>query len=615
MSSILAQLNDVQKQAVEQTEGPVLVLSGPGSGKTRVITYRIAYLIEKGVAPENILSVTFTNKAANEMKERIRALTEHTPAWMGTFHSICSKILRKSGYFIGISPSFVIYDEADSLDLIKDLFKDLGLNPKQVSANTVSYYISDAKNNLIDPQEYTRLAQGYFQEVVAKIYLRYQESLRKAQALDFDDLIMEAVRLFQENKGVLEKYQDQFQYILVDEYQDTNHAQYILTKLLAQKHHNICIVGDMSQSVYLFRGADFRNILNFERDFSEAKKFNLEQNYRSTKTIIRAATKVISRNRTHPVLDIWTKNEEGVPIVVYESRNEIEEAEFVIRMIKKLSVKYKFSDFVVLYRTNAQSRVLEEAMLREGLPYTLVGGVRFYERREIKDILAYLRLLVNKEDRVSLKRVVNVPPRGIGPAVLKDPNHPKITKFLETLEGLREKACLPARQGEGLSSLEIIDLVVKTVDYLEYLDDGTPEGGARVENVKELRSVASEFPLLTEFLENVALVEQEYFPDKANGERKDSVTLMTLHAAKGLEFSVVFMVGMEEGLFPHSRSLLDHQELEEERRLCYVGMTRAKDQLYFTYAQERLYFGSRSAGIISRFLADIPEESIIPIKF
>lgn len=608
MSSILAQLNDIQKQAVEQTEGPVLVLSGPGSGKTRIITYRIAYLIEKGIAPENILSVTFTNKAANEMKERIHTLSEHAPAWMGTFHSICSKILRKSGYFIGIPPNFVIYDEADSLDLIKDLLKDLGFSPKQISANAVGYYISDAKNNLIDPQEYARLAQGYFQEAVAKIYFRYQESLRKAHSLDFDDLIMEAVRLFQENKGVLEKYQNQFQYILVDEYQDTNHAQYVLSKLLAQKHHNICIVGDMSQSIYLFRGADFRNILNFERDFPETKKFHLEQNYRSTKTIISAATKVISRNRTHPVLDIWTENEEGVPIVVYESRNEREEAEFVIRMIKNLSVKYKFSDFVVLYRTNAQSRVLEEAMLREGLPYTLVGGVRFYERREIKDILAYLRLLINKEDSVSLKRTINVPPRGIGPVALKDPTNFKVLRFLKTLEGLRG-------EGRGLSSLETIDLVVKTIGYLEYLDDGTPEGQARVENVKELRSVASEFPQLADFLENVALVEQEYFPDKANGEKEDSVTLMTLHSAKGLEFSVVFMVGMEEGLFPHSRSLLDHQELEEERRLCYVGMTRAKHQLYFTYAQERLYFGSRSAGIISRFLADIPEESVIPIKF
>jgi len=609
MSPLLDGLNEIQKQAVTTTEGPLLVLSGPGSGKTRVITYRIAYLIEKGVAPESILGLTFTNKASKEMRERITKVIKNAPPWMGTFHSICARILRKEGVHIGIGPNFVIYDSSDSVDLIRDIIKDFGLDPKKVPPTSVAYNISDAKNNLITPTEYAKIAQGQYQATIARVYEQYQQALKKNQALDFDDLIGETVKLFNNAPHTLEKYQNQFNYILVDEYQDTNHAQYIFTKLLARKYRNLCVVGDAAQSIYAFRGADFRNILNFEKDFPEAKLFHLEQNYRSTKTIIGAATKVISLNRSHPVLNIWTENEDGVPIVTYEARNEIEEANFVIRMIEKLAQTYDYRDFAVLYRTNAQSRVLEEGFLKAGIPYTLVGGTRFYDRKEVKDVLSYLRLILNPNDSVSLKRVINTPPRGIGPASLKDTSNPKVTNFYNLMQSLRNKS-------ELLNSMETIDMVMSSTHYLDYLSDGTPEGEVRVENVKELRSVAEQFPKLNDFLENVSLVEQEYGEKESRNQDSatGAITLMTLHSAKGLEFPIVFMVGMEEGLFPHSRSLLDNGELEEERRLCYVGMTRAKKQLYFTYTQERLFFGTRTSGIVSRFLTDIPEEFLIPIR-
>lgn len=621
MSEVLTNLNQIQKEAVQSNLGPILVLSGPGSGKTRVITHRIAYLIEeKNIDPANILAVTFTNKSANEMKERIKKLLHDAPPppWMGTFHSLCSKILRIDGRFIGISPNFVIYDEGDQQSLVKDVMAEVNISTKNFNPGSILNSISNAKNELISAQDYaSQFAYGFFQETVAKIYLKYQEMLRQNQALDFDDLIMETVRLYREYPQVLERYQKQFKYILVDEYQDTNHAQYILTKLWANSHHNIFCVGDASQAIYGWRGANYKNILNFERDFPEAKIFNLEQNYRSTKKILSAATAVISHNKSHPILNIWTENDEGNSPIIYEAKNELEEAAFIVRMVKGMaSSKHDLTlnDFAILYRTNAQSRVLEEVLLHEGVPYVLVGGMRFYERKEIKDILAYLRLISNEKDSVSFKRVVNVPPRGIGPAALKElletnetTKESKVGKFLTMVANFRKKA-------EGLNTLELIDLVIGQTGYLAYLDDGTPDGQARVENVKELRSVAAEFPNLPDFLENVALVEQEYLPNqKSNKTNKEAVTLMTLHTAKGLEFPVVFMVGMEEGLFPHSRSLMDLSELEEERRLCYVGITRAKEQLYLTYAQERLYFGSRTAGIVSRFITDIPEELVIRI--
>ncbi len=613
MEAILEKLNQKQKEAVTATSGPLLVLSGPGSGKTRVITHRIAYILKQKLASaEEILAVTFTNKAANEMKERIKKLVSTVPPWMGTFHSICARILRKDGSILGISPKFVIYDDDDTLSLIKEILKELGLDPKNFSPYAIRNSISSAKNELLTPEDYQNYAKGYFQEVVIKVYFAYQKRLNQSSALDFDDLLMKTVLLLEKFPEVLEKYQNKFRYILVDEYQDTNKAQYTLTKLLSQKHKNICIVGDASQAIYGWRGADFRNILNFSKDFPTAKIINLEQNYRSTKNILSAAKSVISQNRSHPVLDLWTENEDGVPTIVYQGRNEVEEAEFVIRTAKKLlssNQGFTLGNFAVLYRTNAQSRVLEEAFLREGLPYRLVGATSFYQRKEIRDTLAYLRFINNPADSLSFKRIINNPPRGIGPKALSEENNPKVSSFLESMGVLRQKA-------ENLSSIAVIDLVLAETNYLSYLDDGSEEALSRIENVKELRSVAAEFPKLEDFLENVSLVEENFVPNRATASKdeRNAVTLMTLHAAKGLEFPVVFIIGMEEGLLPHSQSLTDTAEVEEERRLCYVGITRAQKQLYLTYTQSRLYFGSRSEGVVSRFILEIPEELLIPIR-
>lgn len=614
MKEVLSSLNIPQQRAVEYVKGPSLVLSGPGSGKTRVITHRIAYLIEElGIQPSSILAVTFTNKAANEMKARIRKLTKIVPLWMGTFHSICAKILRESGGYLGISPNFTIFDDDDSLRLVKDVMKELNISTKNFSPRSIKGTIESAKSELVGPTEYQGFARGYFQEIVSKVYSKYQKALHKSQALDFDDLIFQTVVIFQNYPEVLNKYQDRWEYILVDEYQDTNKSQYIFTKLLAEKKRNLFVVGDASQAIYGWRGADFRNILNFSKDFKEGKVFNLEQNYRSTKKILSAATSIISKNQSHPILNLWTENTEGTPLVLYEAKDEIEESEFIIRTINKLinsNQGFDLKSFAILYRTNAQSRVLEEALLRAGLPYTLVGGTRFYERKEIKDVISYLRLLENPKDQISYRRVANIPPRGIGSAAFKDPDNQKIKDFWELIKTLKDKSV-------PLETIDIIDIVLAETKYLEYLDDGTKEGAARIENVKELRSVAVEFPKLMDFLENIVLVEREYLPKdsgKIDSER-ETITLMTFHAAKGLEFPVVFMVGMEEGLFPHSRSLTDLNELEEERRLCYVGITRAEQQVYFTYTQKRLYFGAKTEGYISRFILDIPEELIIPIKY
>jgi DNA helicase-2/ATP-dependent DNA helicase PcrA len=531
---------------------------------------------------------------------------------MGTFHAIGARILRADGHFLGVSPNFVIFDEDDSLALIKEVVKELELDPKRFSPSSIRASIEGAKNELIGPKDYTAYATGYFQEIVLKVYRSYQTKLEKQNALDFEDLLMKAVVLFRESKRVLEKYQDHWQFILVDEYQDTNRAQYVFTKLLAGTHRNIFVVGDAAQAIYGWRGADFRNILNFSQDFPESKIFNLEQNYRSTKKILAAATAVIAQNRSHPVLNLWTENPQGEPIIIYEAENELDEASFITRVLNKMlgSQSFSYHSFAVLYRTNAQSRVIEETFLHEGLPYILVGGTRFYERREVKDVLAYLRLIANPADEIAFKRSISTPPRGIGPAALQKAANSKVAEFNRLVETLREK-------GQKIPTIELVDLVLANTGYLNWLDDGSVEAAARVENVKELRSVAAEFPALADFLENVALVEREYGPQKPSVEKKrpDAVTLMTAHAAKGLEFPVVFMVGMEEGLFPHSRSLLDNNELEEERRLCYVGLTRAKCQLYLTFARQRLYFGQRSEGVPSRFIADIPEEVTTIITF
>ena len=589
--NLLDDLNPIQQQAVCATEGPVLILPGAGSGKTRALTYRVAYLIaEKKIPPENILCLTFTNKSAGEMMDRIKKLIGEsisTQPMMGTFHSFCAKILRREGKVLGLPPMFAIYDEGDALDAIKEAMTNLNIPTLKTSPSAVRHTISGAKNELISSLEYPQYARGYFQEIVAKIYLEYQKILERNHALDFDDLLLSTIKLFQAEPAILTRYQIQFKYILIDEYQDTNPAQYLISKYLANRHKNICVVGDASQSIYSFRGADFRNIVNFQKDYPNTKVFNLEQNYRSTQNILDAAHSVISKNKSHPILKLWTEQTGGEKIDIVEVRNEIEETIFILSKVDK----NKLSDYAVLYRTNAQSRSLEEQFLKAGIPYKLVGGVSFYQRKEIKDVLSYLRLLQNPNDSVSLKRAEKI---GKG----------RLNKALE----LHQEISINMSQ---YSTIELLDLIIQKTGYLAYIDDNTEVSKNRVENVKELRSVAEEFPSLVEFLENVALVESADKPGKRKGNLdQDAVTLMTLHSAKGLEFSTVFIVGMEEGLFPHSRAMLDVNELEEERRLCYVGITRAKEKLYLTYARQRLYFGTRSNNLVSRFLADIPQNLI-----
>lgn len=593
-SELLNELNSDQQKAVKATEGPILILAGAGSGKTRVLTYKVAYLIqEKQVDPTSILMVTFTNKAAGEMKERIAKLlgkkSKSDMPFAGTFHSFCANILRKKGQAIGIPINFTIYDSQDQLDVVKDVMKEANISTKETNPHAALTTISEAKNQLITALEYPQYARGYFQETVARIYLLYQKKLIENSALDFDDLLMKTVELFGKHPDILGAYQEQYRYILIDEYQDTNHAQYMITKQLAKRYRNITVVGDASQSIYRFRGADFTNITNFKRDYPEAKEFHLEQNYRSTQTILDAATNVISKNKSHPILKLWTDKTGGDAITLYEARTEHDEALFLVTTI--LQSHRPFTDFAVLYRTNAQSRTIEEACIHAGVPYILVGGTRFYERKEIKDVLAYLKLLSNPKDSVSYKRIEKL---GKG----------RLSKFL-TFAGAVANDTKLVRD----TTLQLMDEVLDKTEYLSLYDANVEEEASRLENIKELRSVAAEYPNIQEFLEIVALLEEEYKPKKSTGgEKRNAVTLMTLHAAKGLEFPIVFIVGMEEGLFPHSRSLMDREELEEERRLCYVGVTRAKEHLYLTYANRRLFFGTRTQNMISRFIADIPEE-------
>ncbi|MEK7092495.1 MAG: UvrD-helicase domain-containing protein [Patescibacteria group bacterium] len=604
----LKQLNEEQRKAVLHTEGPIIILAGAGSGKTRCITAKVLYLIEKGIHPSEILCVTFTNKASTEMKDRVlkgmkdlNSPIKSSIPTVTTFHALCARILRKEAGRIGMSHNFVIYDSQDQVDAIKDAMQRLGISVKDYKPNALHGAISDAKNQLILESEYYHIARGHFQQTVAQVYSLYQKILKENDALDFDDLLLTIISLFEKNSDILEKYQETFRYILVDEYQDTNKAQYHLTKLLAKKWNNICVVGDFSQSIYSWRGADFKNLSKFKDDFKNVATFSLSQNYRSTQKILDAAFSVISKNTTHPILSLWTKNPGGEPITIYEARNEQDEAEYIINQV--LNIKYyskenpsiKNSDVVVLYRTNAQSRAIEEVFLHLGVPYVLVGGTKFYERKEIKDVLSYLRLLQNPKDSVSHKRIEK-----LGKKRLE-----KFLAFVENAQNLLSQA-----------TIEIMDAVISGSDYLSLYDQHNEEDLARLENIKELRSVAIEFPDLNQFLENVALVEQEQtstrvtegMPDGKPKEKIDAITLMTLHAAKGLEFPIVFMVGMEEGLFPHSRSLMDRHELEEERRLCYVGMTRAKKRLFLTHAKGRLFFGQRSTNMASRFILDLPED-------
>ncbi len=599
----LKDLNPEQQKAVLATEGPIIILAGAGSGKTRVLTYKVMYLTkEKDVNPFNILMITFTNKAANEMKERVRQsltndqrLTTRDQPAIATFHSLCAKILRIEGKYIGLPPQFAIYDTQDQIDAVKEAMRRLDISIKDYKPSSVLANISQAKNELINESEYPKYARGNFQEKVAKIYFIYQKVLSENSALDFDDLLAKTVFLFENNPRILQKYQNRFQYILIDEYQDTNKAQYILTKYLAKKWNNICVVGDFSQSIYSWRGADFTNLTRFKEDFKNTKTFSLSQNYRSTQKILDAASSVISKNTTHPVLTLWTENSEGEEVSIFEARNEQQEIEFIVNQISTLRLRseqdFKYSNIAVLYRTNAQSRILEEIFLHNSIPYILIGGTRFYERKEIKDVLAYLRNLNNKSDKISLKRIEKIGKR-------------KMEKYLEFS---RERD----PDASGQETIELLDDVLKQTEYLKLYDEKDEEDRQRLENIKELRSVALNFPDLTNFLENVSLVEQEYLPDNANGQnKKDAVTFMTLHAAKGLEFPYVFMIGMEEGLFPHSRSLMDKHALEEERRLCYVGMTRARERLFLTYARRRIFFGQKISNVISRFVLELPRNVI-----
>lgn len=628
-----AGLNDAQRSAVEVADGPLLILAGAGSGKTKTLTHRIAYLIgEKGVWPNQILAVTFTNKAAKEMRERLASLlgqpnTRGFMPWMGTFHGICVRLLRQDGHSIGIQSNFVIYDEDDRQGLIKQAMKEQGITDTKIKPRAVSSMISSAKNEMVGPDEFEQTANYPFQKSVAKIYTKYEQLRRTAGALDFDDLLLETVRLFRENDDIRRKWQQQFTHILIDEYQDTNAAQYSIVKSLVGPDSNICVVGDDWQSIYSWRGADFTNILNFERDFPGAFVVKLEQNYRSTGAILEAAHNVISKNIERTDKKLWTAEEYGEPVQVHELYDEAEEARLVASRISTQTAvgARKPNDFAVLYRTNAQSYTLERALLQARVPYQIVGGVRFYDRKEIKDIIAYLRLIYQPNDRMSFSRIANVPTRGLGPSSLERFISWQANSGLTIIEALSrviEINGLTPRAKNSLTKLgamlsafggltgdpsTLIEQLLKDTGYLDYLRDGTPQAEDREENISSLVSDAKTFASLPDFLEEVALMTSA---DESKGE--PSVTLMTLHAAKGLEFPVVFMVGMEEGIFPHARiHESGPKELEEERRLCYVGMTRAREELHLSYAASRLQFGQRAYNPKSRFLDDMGNQVTI----
>ncbi|MDO8341427.1 MAG: UvrD-helicase domain-containing protein [Candidatus Woesebacteria bacterium] len=585
-SKLLLGLNKEQLEAVtyypENVGGPLLVLAGAGSGKTKVLTQRVAYLIsQKIVQAEKCLLLTFTNKAAKEMRDRISNLLGKSDGnneslyFAGTFHSFCARVLRIDGEEIGIFPNFLIYDESDQKDLVKEIINELGLK-ESTKPSSILYAISEAKNQMLNPDAYFEIAKGDIAQTVFQIYKLYEKRLKEINALDFDDLLLKTVKLFEVSK-VINKWKERITQIFVDEWQDTNKIQYKLIKLLDGKRGCITAVGDASQSIYSWRGADFRNINYLIKDYPAIKIVNLEQNYRSTQNILDAANSVILKNTSHPILRLWTEKEGGEKIVLYSARNGFDEADFVVKQINKLIKNVKYSDIAILYRTNAQSRVLEEAFLHAAIPYTLVGGVRFYDRKEIKDILSYLRLLFNPKDSVSEKRALALGKR--------------------RYENFKEIGDIDKK-----TTLEILDEIIQKTEYLAKFKEDDPEDLPRLENIKELRSVALEFPELLEFLENVSLVEAGPINESSN-----ATTLMTLHSAKGLEFPVVFIVGMEEGLFPHSRALWEKEQLEEERRLAYVGITRAKDTLFLTYASKRLYFGEKISNPPSRFISDIPE--------
>lgn len=633
--SLVRGLNPEQARAVETTEGPLLIQAGAGSGKTKTLTHRIAWLIaSRRASPYNILAVTFTNKAAKEMRERVGLLLGQDASnrgfmpYMGTFHSICVRLLRQDGEHAGIPRSFVIFDESDRQAAVKRASKQLMIDEKAFPARLIGSQISSAKNDLLTPAEYESNATSPAARATAQVYPLYEQILKEASALDFDDLIIKAVQLFQNHKQVRDKWRQQFRYIMIDEYQDTNAAQYKLVKLLTNEHNNIAVVGDDWQSIYSWRGADFRNILRFEKDYPDCAIIKLEQNYRSTGHILRSAHGIITKNELRSEKELWTDAGDGMPVQMLQTLNERAEGETIMKRIKNaVDAKQRhYKDFAILYRTNAQSRSIEDTFVRYGIPYRIVGGTRFYDRKEIKDLVAYLRLIYQPEDRVSFERIVNVPGRGVGAKSVENFLQWQQAMGYSLQQALTEAATCGTVTGKAKKGLvefadiitslaaladdtapaRLIEDLVRRIQYNAYLDDGTPQGESRKENVAELVGVAQDYHDmgLAGFLEEVALISDL---DTANFDG-DSVTLMTLHAAKGLEFPVVFMTGMEESIFPHSRALYDQSEMEEERRLCYVGMTRAREELYMVYATSRMLYGGTQHNPPSRFLSEVDAE-------
>ena len=638
MNSLLTGLNKEQQQAVQHTEGPLLILAGAGSGKTKVLTVRVAYLLAQGVNPYEILAITFTNKAAKEMKSRVEGLVGDVAnrIWLSTFHSFCAKFLRfEIDSFLGYNSNFTIYDTSDSQAVIKAALKALNLDDKYYPVGAMIAAISDAKNQLLFASDFRKQARDFYQQKVADVYEYYERELRKNNALDFDDLLLVAVKLLQSNATVLDKYSHRFRYVMIDEYQDTNHAQYLLAKLLASHWKNIAVVGDADQSIYAWRGADIQNIIDFEKDYPNCTSIKLERNYRSTKIILDAANAVIDNNEGRPEKNLWTDKTEGAKIQHFTAQSEHEEAAFIGDTIAKKHGIHDvpYGDMAILYRTNAQSRVLEEALIKRALPYTMVGGTKFYDRKEIKDVLAYLRVLYNPFDDLSLLRIINVPKRSIGAttvAKLQEYARANGTSLFMTLTQLHLIDSIKGKTKEKLEEfgiliftlvsemenrtvLDILESILDRTGYLAQLEESTdPQDQARAENIGELLSVAKDFQdtnpsgTVEDFLEQVALVN-----DVDSFEQEESkVTLMTLHAAKGLEFPIVFLCGLEEGLFPHSRTLMNPEEIEEERRLAYVGITRAEKELYISNATTRTVFGRTSSYLPSRFIDEIPEELV-----
>ena len=635
-------LNPQQAEAVINTEGPMLIMAGAGSGKTKVLTCRVANLLQKGVRPYRILAITFTNKAAAEMRERVNNMSGPAAkdVWLFTFHAFCARFLRMEiDKLPGYGGNFAIYDTADSQNLIKQILKEMNLDDKRFQPSGILSRISNAKNALQDAAAFARQAGDFYEQKVADIYSRYEQKLQLNNALDFDDLLMLSIKLLQENKEVREKYQDRFDYLLVDEYQDTNHAQYLLTKFLAAKHRNICVVGDADQSIYGWRGADIQNILDFEKDYPDAKVIKLEQNYRSTQIILDAANAVIENNTGRKPKNLWTENKSGADIIYFQAVDERDEARFVIEQLQNLqrTENKKLGDMAILYRTNTQSRIFEEMLIKSGISYNMVGGLKFYERKEIKDIIAYLRVIFNPADSLSLLRIINVPKRGIGDASLAKIQAYAAANNVSLFEAVSNAAAIDGLSSRFVSKLDdlagiifelmnlaseapvedLIDRVLRDTGYLEELEnERTPQAQSRIANLHELISVAQEFAAseeennLENFLAHVALVSD--IDDTELGE--DAITLMTLHSSKGLEFPVVFLVGMEEGLFPHARTLMDETEIEEERRLCYVGITRAKEKLFLSSTKMRTIYGNTVTYPPSRFLQEIPARLVKTIK-